>query len=222
MPHNQTHKIVPSSAVYYQNLIIIHECSKNLLTIKSVKSFLTPSITNMMSKQHCWNVPCLFLTQGAINVYQEEELKKMYLDNPLPPLTDGRRRVFVFHCEFSSHRGPKLLRYLRKQDREANLENYPALYYPELYLLNEGYKVFFEHTQVRLFMATIHFTSLAPSCHPLWIWSKTMYSFSVGIITNGLIPIHCWWLFWEVVFICTPLYIMFSTSNQMRRILLSK
>ena len=30
MLHNQTHKIVHSSAIYYQNLIIIHECSKKL------------------------------------------------------------------------------------------------------------------------------------------------------------------------------------------------
>ena len=38
------HKIVHSSAVYYQNLIIIHECSKKLLKMKNSKSFfLTPS-----------------------------------------------------------------------------------------------------------------------------------------------------------------------------------
>ena len=34
MLHNQTHKIVHSSAMYYQNLIIIHECSKKLLKMK--------------------------------------------------------------------------------------------------------------------------------------------------------------------------------------------
>ena len=36
---NNTHKIVHSSAMYYQNLIVIHESSKKLLTIKSVKCF---------------------------------------------------------------------------------------------------------------------------------------------------------------------------------------
>ena len=36
---NQTHKIVHSSAKYYQNLIIIHECSKELLKMKNSKSF---------------------------------------------------------------------------------------------------------------------------------------------------------------------------------------
>ena len=38
MLHNQTHKIVHSSAMYYQNLIIIHECSKKLLKMKNSKS----------------------------------------------------------------------------------------------------------------------------------------------------------------------------------------
>ena len=31
MLYNQTHQIAHSSAMYYQNLIIIHECSKKLL-----------------------------------------------------------------------------------------------------------------------------------------------------------------------------------------------
>ena len=35
MLHNQIHKIVHSSAMYYQNLIIIHECSKKLLKMKN-------------------------------------------------------------------------------------------------------------------------------------------------------------------------------------------
>ena len=31
MLHNQTHKIVHSSAMYYKNLIIIHECRKQVI-----------------------------------------------------------------------------------------------------------------------------------------------------------------------------------------------
>ena len=38
MLHNQTHKIVHSSA-YYQNFIIIHECSKELLKMKNSNFF---------------------------------------------------------------------------------------------------------------------------------------------------------------------------------------
>ena len=41
MTPNFAHKIVHSSAMYYQNLIMIHECSKKLLKMKNF--FLTPS-----------------------------------------------------------------------------------------------------------------------------------------------------------------------------------
>ena len=36
---NYTHKIVHSSAMHYQNLIIIDECGKKLLKMKYSKSF---------------------------------------------------------------------------------------------------------------------------------------------------------------------------------------
>lgn len=36
------------------------------------------------------------------------------------------------------------LRFMRKLDRSANLENWPQLYYPELYLLDGGYCSFFQ------------------------------------------------------------------------------
>ena len=49
------------------------------------------------------------------------------------------RSIIIFHCEFSSERGPQMSKYLRKIDRGDNL--YPKLKYPELYLLEGGYKV---------------------------------------------------------------------------------
>jgi len=55
-----------------------------------------------------------------------------------------KREILVFHCEFSSARGPALMRLLRKKDRELNKATYPALHYPECYLLHDGYKAFYE------------------------------------------------------------------------------
>ena len=56
----------------------------------------------------------------------------------------AREIVIIFHCEFSSKRGPSAYRNLRKQDREINLENYPHLHFPHLFVLEGGYKAFFE------------------------------------------------------------------------------
>ncbi|KAB5523670.1 hypothetical protein PHYPO_G00155220 [Pangasianodon hypophthalmus] len=53
------------------------------------------------------------------------------------------RKLIVFHCEFSSERGPRLCQYLRELDRVVNAQTYPHLLYPELYLLQGGYKRFY-------------------------------------------------------------------------------
>ncbi|KAF6280511.1 cell division cycle 25C [Rhinolophus ferrumequinum] len=85
--------------------------------------------------------------QGALNLYSQEELYNFFLKTPIVPLGTQRRIIIVFHCEFSSERGPRMCRCLREQDRALN--QYPALYYPELYILNGGYRDFFpEYTEL--------------------------------------------------------------------------
>ncbi|XP_066469046.1 M-phase inducer phosphatase 3 [Tiliqua scincoides] len=79
--------------------------------------------------------------KGALNIHKQEDLFELFLKKPLLPSTPQKRLILVFHCEFSSERGPKMCRYLRKEDRAMN--EYPALHYPELYVLQGGYKNFF-------------------------------------------------------------------------------
>nr|KAG5714226.1 hypothetical protein BaRGS_018443 [Batillaria attramentaria] len=82
--------------------------------------------------------------RDAKNIYTREELLETYLKNPKTTRDPNKRFLLIFHCEFSSERGPSLFRFLRKQDRESNKECYPFLHYPEIYLLEGGYKAFFE------------------------------------------------------------------------------
>ncbi|XP_076985561.1 M-phase inducer phosphatase 1 isoform X2 [Tamandua tetradactyla] len=78
--------------------------------------------------------------KGAVNLHMEEEVEDFLLKKPIVP-TDDKRVIVVFHCEFSSERGPRMCRYVREKDRLGN--EYPKLHYPELYVLKGGYKEFF-------------------------------------------------------------------------------
>jgi len=58
---------------------------------------------------------------------------------------EEKRDILVFHCEFSSKRGPDYCAKLRTKDRNVNKDVYPGLHYPEVYLLLKGYKEFWTH-----------------------------------------------------------------------------
>ncbi|XP_031733256.1 M-phase inducer phosphatase 2 isoform X3 [Anarrhichthys ocellatus] len=83
--------------------------------------------------------------KGALNLHQEDQVEDFLLKTPIVPSCPDKRVVVIFHCEFSSERGPRMCRFVRERDRAAN--EYPNLHYPELYILKGGYKDFFPHFQ---------------------------------------------------------------------------
>ncbi|KAL5016788.1 hypothetical protein ScPMuIL_006377 [Solemya velum] len=85
--------------------------------------------------------------KGAENIYTKEAIIEKFMKNPVKCNDPNKRIALVFHCEFSSERAPNLSRFLRKQDRDTNKDCYPGLHYPEIYLLEGGYKAFYEYTQ---------------------------------------------------------------------------
>uniref|UniRef100_A0A674K1P9 M-phase inducer phosphatase n=1 Tax=Terrapene triunguis TaxID=2587831 RepID=A0A674K1P9_9SAUR len=78
--------------------------------------------------------------KGAVNLHMEEDVADFLLKKPIMP-SENKRVIIVFHCEFSSERGPRMCRFVRERDRLGN--EYPNLHYPELYVLKGGYKDFF-------------------------------------------------------------------------------
>ncbi|OXV11298.1 hypothetical protein Egran_00942 [Elaphomyces granulatus] len=77
---------------------------------------------------------------GAINHNDKELLSMQLLSEP------KAGTVLVFHCEYSAHRAPIMASFIRHQDRALNVDQYPKLSYPEMYILDGGYSAFFaEH-----------------------------------------------------------------------------
>ena len=75
--------------------------------------------------------------KGAQNINSPEELASCFFKEIISNAT------FVFHCEFSQNRGPQMASIFRNIDREENKERYPFLYYPNVYILDGGYRRFY-------------------------------------------------------------------------------
>ena len=83
---------------------------------------------------------------NAFNVNNPQELlDRWFQDNEVHD-----KDVFIFHCEFSKNRSVTIANLFRNHDRNLNKETYPLLQYPQIYILDGGYKNFFdkypEHT----------------------------------------------------------------------------
>ena len=58
-----------------------------------------------------------------------------------------KKQLIIFHCEFSIFRGPLMAKHLRKCDRTLNQNSYPLLTYPDVVILEGGYKSFYTRYQ---------------------------------------------------------------------------
>lgn len=74
---------------------------------------------------------------GAVNFNDKEVLANQLFADPKPGTT------IIFHCEYSAHRAPIMASFIRHKDRAFNIERYPNLTFPEMYILDGGYSAFF-------------------------------------------------------------------------------
>ncbi|KAH9513256.1 hypothetical protein Btru_034491 [Bulinus truncatus] len=163
--HSETEAMIKSAvSKMYMEEDLIGDCSKSfcLPTVKGkhqdLKSITPETLMRLMSDEFSHEVEeyhiidCRYPYEyegghilNAVNIYTKDAVIEKYLKSPKSAKDSQKRIILVFHCEFSSERGPRLFRFLRSQDRESNKECYPHLHYPEIYLLEGGYKNFFEN-----------------------------------------------------------------------------
>ncbi|XP_065176130.1 M-phase inducer phosphatase-like [Sycon ciliatum] len=85
--------------------------------------------------------------KDAANIHDDDQMVSMLFKNTALHSNNRAEHsptIIVFYCEFSVKRSVDRLRNFRKHDRLHNVENYPKLCFPEIYLLTGGYKQFFE------------------------------------------------------------------------------
>lgn len=80
---------------------------------------------------------------GAVNLYTHDQCSAL-LEEIARNALAKKPSILIFHCEFSAERGPNLYRHLRQEDRKFNANMYPALCFPEMYILEGGYRKFYE------------------------------------------------------------------------------
>ncbi|KAF3911806.1 hypothetical protein AA313_de0207609 [Arthrobotrys entomopaga] len=86
---------------------------------------------------------------GATNINTLEEVEKVLLSMGSEAKLEAKKTLLIFHCEYSAHRAPRIANHLRARDRHLNMHRYPALHYPEIYILEGGYSGFYANHKDR-------------------------------------------------------------------------
>ncbi|KAK0947049.1 m-phase inducer phosphatase [Friedmanniomyces endolithicus] len=83
---------------------------------------------------------------GAVN-FNDKQL----LTNELFNGSAAASTLLIFHCEYSVHRAPLTAKHIRSHDRNVNIARYPALTFPDVYILEGGYSKFFANHRWKCF-----------------------------------------------------------------------
>ncbi|KIH54617.1 rhodanese-like protein [Ancylostoma duodenale] len=82
--------------------------------------------------------------KGAINIYDTAKCEEVFFPSNSQHRDEIHRRIPIFYCEYSQKRGPSMAQMLRSVDRQRNVDAYPKVDFPEIYVVDKGYRNFFE------------------------------------------------------------------------------
>ena len=119
---------------------------QNMITCQQVKELVSTRAANFMI------IDCRSKYEydgghikGAINISEPEDLKAFLC----PSATHVKQlmetqTIIIFHCEYSERRAPSMYFSLRQFDRHYNIEKYPRLFFPEIYVMQGGYSKYWQ------------------------------------------------------------------------------
>ncbi|EJS42449.1 mih1p [Saccharomyces arboricola H-6] len=85
---------------------------------------------------------------NSVNIHSRDDIENEFIHKVLHSDTNNNNNLptlLIIHCEFSSHRGPLLASHLRNCDRMINQDYYPKLFYPDILILDGGYKAVYDN-----------------------------------------------------------------------------
>lgn len=116
----------------------------NMISCETLASLLTQPLPGPLTRFRI--IDCRYAYEyngGAIRQAENVPCIDGVEHSFFPADDSGATTAIIFHCEFSSKRGPAAYRQLRRLDRKYKAQSYPELYYPEIYILQGGYRDFF-------------------------------------------------------------------------------
>uniref|UniRef100_A0A7I4YU46 M-phase inducer phosphatase n=1 Tax=Haemonchus contortus TaxID=6289 RepID=A0A7I4YU46_HAECO len=81
--------------------------------------------------------------KGAINVFDTTKCEEVFYPSNSLHRAEIHSRIPIFYCEYSQKRGPSMAQTLRSVDRQRNVDVYPKVDFPEIYVVDKGYRNFF-------------------------------------------------------------------------------
>ncbi|KAH3761833.1 M-phase inducer phosphatase 1 [Pelomyxa schiedti] len=99
--------------------------------------------------------------KGSVSLHTTDGLDKFFFHggiNDLFPCVQEQNIAVIFHCEFSSQRAPSAFHVIRNKDRTLNMEQYPRLLFPHMYILDGGYNSFY--TQYKALCSPTSYTPM--------------------------------------------------------------
>uniref|UniRef100_A0AC35U0T0 Protein-tyrosine-phosphatase n=1 Tax=Rhabditophanes sp. KR3021 TaxID=114890 RepID=A0AC35U0T0_9BILA len=101
--------------------------------------------------------------KGATNFYSAPSLGELFFSPDLKKTKEMANKIPIFYCEFSQKRGPGMAKALREMDRKRNA--YPNLSFSEMYVLDQGYKNFFEQSTSKQFCLPSQYVTMLDPKH---------------------------------------------------------